>query len=277
MAQFNVYTYQFAPDFKQLSLFEENNMTPEQAMTQKNKIFADIVNSLETISYRNKQHKVFFVLKNNDFFIFRINNSRKITIEKGFQKRTDVDEPSCYVIIHNGNNVQRIAIESDINAFQDTDTITHIIEKAVKNRLEQFGLKISIKKEYYKKEFWDIVRANPHQISKVTFVFDYPNLPRVRELIGDALKSTSKNTRSTKTTLSLEAEKEDSLYLDEQDKEIENLVKGSSNSGSQISLKIKGFKKTKYIGETTKSVELNELEINGDPQKVKEIIEALNE
>ena len=217
MAQFNVYTYQFVPDFKQLSLFDENNMTPEEAMEQKNKIFANIITSLETISYRNKQHKLHFILKNNDFFVFRINNFREITIEKGFQKHTDVDEPSCYVIIHNGENVQRIAIEADVNAFNDTDTIARIIEKAVKNRLEKYGLKLYIKKEYYKKEFWDVVKTYPCRISKVTFVFDYPNLPRVRELIGEALKDTSKKTRSTKTTLSLEADKEDSLSLDEQD------------------------------------------------------------
>lgn len=276
MALFNIYTYQFKPIFDHPTLFDDVDWSPDKAMEQKNIFFAAALKEVSFV-YRNKKHNIRFIISNKNFFIFRIDNARKIRIEKDFKVSEDTDQPSTLVIIDNDKNVQRIAIEENLNTFAHTDTVAHIIEESVKYSLKEHFLEISIRREYSRNEFWDLVRLYENNISTVTFKFDYPNLPRVRALIPEMLKDASKKTRSTKTSLKFEADKGQSLHLNRDDYYISGLADGASDCGSKIKIGIKGFKKQVETGFTNKQVEFDELNIEGNIDNIRSVLKNINE
>lgn len=275
MALFNIYTYQFKPIFRDRLLFDDPDINAEKAMNKKNEVFADALKNITFIKYRNKIHNLQFIINTETFFVFRIDNARKIKIEKKFKVREDIDEPSSMVIIYNDKNVQRIAIEDNINTFADTDTIARIIREGVEDILNENFLEITIRKEYSRNEFWDLVNLYRDSITKVTFFFDYPNLPRVRSLVPDVLKNISKKTHSTRTKLTLETNEQ--LILDESDGNIKDLVNGASDCGSKISIGIKGLRKVITTGHSSKTINLNELNIQGNIDEIKNILQEINE
>lgn len=271
---FNIYTYQFKPIYQQRTLFCDPELDAQEAMEKKNIIFAEALKNAIFV-YRNKKHNVQFVVNTSDFFIFRISNPRKIKIEKSFKVIEETNEPSAYVIISNDKEVQRMAIQQDPLAFSDTNVIASIIANSTRQELQDSFLQISIRREYSRSEFWDIVKANSDQITSVQFQFDYPNLPRVRSLIPEMLKDTSTRTRSSTTTLGFEAEKDKTLYIDENDTDIQELNNGAADCGAQVAIGLKGLKKKLRTGHTTKEIELDELQIIGNPEDIKDILKNI--
>lgn len=271
---FNIYTYQFKPIYQERTLFCDPDLEAKKAMEKKNIIFAEALKDV-IFAYRNKKHNVHFIVKTNDFFIFQISNPRKIIIEKSFQVSEELNEPSAYVIIHNDREVQRMAIQQDLLAFSDTNVVASIITNSVRQVLQDAFLQISIRREYSRSEFWDIVNANSDQITSIKFKFDYPNLPRVRSLIPEMLKNASARTRSSTTTLEFEAEKDRTLYIDENDKDIQELNNGAADCGSEVAIGLKGFRRKIRTGHTTKEIELDELQIIGNPNDIKDILKSI--
>lgn len=271
---FNIYTYQFTPIYQQRTLFCDPDLVAQEAMEKKNIIFAEALKDA-IFAYRNKRHNVHFIVKTNDFFIFQISNPRKIIIEKSFQVSEELNEPSAYVIIHNDKEVQRIAIQQDLLAFSDTNVVASIITNSVWQVLQDAFLQIKIRREYSRSEFWDIVKANSDQITSIQFQFDYPNLPRVRSLIPEMLKEASARTRSNTTKLGFEAEKDKTLYIDENDTDIQELNNGAADCGTKVAIGVKGLKKKIKTGHTIKEIELDELQIMGSPNDIKDILKNI--
>lgn len=272
---FNIYTYQFKPIYQQRTLFCSNpDLAAQEAMKKKNLIFAEALKKA-TFVYRKKRHNIQFLVSTGDFFIFRISNPRKIKIEKSFTVIEDTNEPSVYVVISNDKEVQRIAIQQDLLAFSNTDVIASIIANSIRQVLQDAFLQISIRREYSRSEFWDIIKANRGQVTSIRFQFDYPNLPRVRSLIPEMLKGASARTRSSTTTLGFEAEKDKTLYVDENDIDIQDLNNGAADCGAKVTIGIKGFKRKMKTGHTTKEIELDELQIIGNPTDVKDILKNI--
>lgn len=272
--QFNIYTYQFKPIYQEPTLFNNPDLDAQEAMEKKNKIFSEALKTA-TFVYRNKRHNVQFIIGTNDLFIFKISNPRKIVLERSFHVSEEVNEPSIFVIINNDCNVQRIAIQQDLSAFTDTNVVTKIISNSIFSTLQDASLQITIRREYSRSEFWDIVKEHFDTITSVTFQFDYPNLPRVRSLISEMLKDTSINTRSSKTVLAFEAEKDKTLSISESDTNIQDLNNGAADCGTQVTLGIKGFRKKIRTGHSTKEIDLSELQIMGNPEEIKDILKNI--
>lgn len=89
------------------------------------------------------------------------------------------------------------------------------------------------------------------------------------------LKDTSIKTRSNKTTLAFEAEKDKTLCIDENDIDMQELNNGAADCGAQVSIGIKGFRKKLKTGHSNKEIELSELQIIGNPEDIKEIIKNI--
>lgn len=271
---FNIYTYQFKPIYLQRSLFCDPDLNAQEAMENKNFIFAESLKNAIFV-YRNKRHNVHSIVETNDFLIFKISNPRKIKIEKSFKVIEETNEPSAYVIINNDKEVQRIAIQQDPLAFSDTNVIASIITNSTRQALQDAFLQMTIRREYSRSEFWDIVKSNPNKITSVLFQFDYPNLPRVRSVISEMLKEASTKTRSAKTILGFEAENNQTLCIDETDTDIQELNNGAADCGAKVAIGIKGLKRKMRTGHTSKEVELDELQIIGDPNAIKDILKSI--
>lgn len=275
MAAFSIYTYQFSPLPIQGELFDKSYIQKQKAvMESKNEVFKHLIQNTDFV-YRNKKHSTYcFPPKNGKLIVFRISNQKIMLLEKDFKRNLTTDEPSSLVIIYNSPLVQRIAIQQNIRAFSDTEVIVRIVQSSLKHGLAQHGLRMTIRKEYENQEFWEIVNNNANQISMIRFEFDYPNLSRVAEKVDSLLQNLSREIYSGKTRLEFNAPDNEALNLDEKVETLNALSKAASSSGNPITLRIKGYRKYVKTGNSTKTVEIDEAEI--ESQSAKDIEDIFN-
>lgn len=276
MALFRIYRYQFSPIqvFFTPTLFDTSEQMVQkmgEVMMSKTSIFAE--NFSKTIfSYRNKKYSTQMLLNQYDMIAFRIANLKTRRVERQFKFENETEEPSLVVIIDNRDGVQKIAIEDDTKTFSDADIVSTILQNSFCEQLKYHGLQMNISREYKETEFWDFVKEHSNSIKMVRFEFDYPNLP-VDSSIRNVIKNISVDTHSTKTTFELNSE--DGLELSEDNEKLNELNKVSAECGNPIVCQIKGFKKHFKTGNTTRTIQFDELNIDKDNiEMLRELLKA---
>ena len=283
MASFILYTYQCNPITKVESKFFENLPSMQERMDRKLEYIHSIITN-PNFKFKSKKDGEFNIriyYEEGGIIVLKIANNKQLSLEEDFRKQKHHYSPSCYVIIDNRTNIQRIAIEEDITAFSSTDVVRNIIEYSLRRCLREYGLNIEIKKEYEKKEFWDLIGSQTKGVSMVRFSFSYPNLPRVHQSINELINSESKVVHSKQTTLEYKSDNSEQLTLEENNPQLSGLVDASASSGHPITIKAKGIRKFIQTGNTTKRIYIEDLEANiqeGDlfQKTAEKIIECLN-
>ena len=234
MSNFILYTYQCNPITNQGdNLFEKLPSIKERMDKKLEYIHAIITdNNFKFKSNKDGEFNRKIYYDQDGIIILRIANNKNLSLEEDFKKNKHHHSPSCFVIIDNRTNFQRIAIEEDTTAFSDTDVVRNIIFHSLKRHLQKYGLGIEIKKEFQKNEFWDIVKDQTRGISLVRFCFSYPNLPRVHQSINELINSESEALNSKQTTLEYRSNESEHLELDESNKQLSGLVEASAISFS---------------------------------------------
>ena len=255
----------------------------EQRMESKQTYLQEILLNAN-FKFNSKREGVFehqLRYNSNGIIILKLANNKQLSLEENFKKKKHHYSPSCFVIIDNRQDVQHIAIEDDPTAFSTTDVVRNIMEYSLKKALKTYGLTISIKKEYQKTEFWQLLEQYPKGVSMVRFHFSYPNLPRVSESINALISNQSKITNSKSTTFELKSSDSEQLSLSNDNEELNGLVNASADSGNVITLKVKGLRRYVKTGETTKKIEIDDLEVqmqsdNLFQNRFEKIVELLN-
>ncbi len=285
MSRFILYTFQCSPIMNaNLSLFDELP-SPQDRMDKKLDYIHTIITDSNFRIKRKREgylnHKMY--LDQRGIMVLKIANSKQLRLEEDFKIEKHQNYPSCFVVFDIRDNCQRIAIEDDVSSFSNTDVVRNILEYTLKQDLKPYGLSIEIKKEYDQNEFWELVGGLEKGVSMVRFQFSYPNLPRVRQSINELLSDESKVVQSKQTTLEFRTEESEQLELHQSNEQLLGLVDASANSGHEITIKARGIKKFMRTGQTTKSIEIDNLEAvvkdsDGDMflSKVDKIIEKLN-
>ena len=256
MASFILYTYQCDPITKSENRLFEKWPSIKERMDKKLEYIHTIITDAN-FQFRSKKdgefnHKLYY--EEYGIIVLKIANNKHLNLEENFKKQQHNYSPSCFVIFDNRTNIQRIAIEEDITAFSSTDVVRNILEYSLKRCLREYGLGIEIKKEYEKKEFWDLISCQAKGVSMVRFSFSYPNLPRVHQSINDLINSESKIVHSKQTTLEYKSDNSEQLALEESNLQLSGLVDASANSGHPITIKAKGIRKFIQTGNTTKRI-----------------------
>ncbi len=285
MARFILYTFQCSPiKSANFSLFEERP-SPQERMEKKLDYIHEIITNqnfkFKRKSEGNFNHKMY--IDDQGIMVLKVANSKQLDLEEDFKIEKHHYSPSCFVIIDNRKDCQRIAIEEDPSSFSDTDVVRNIIEYSLKLYLRHYGLTIEIKKEYDQNEFWTLVGAQVKGVSMVRFTFSYPNLPRVHKSISELISNESATVNSKRTTFEYRTSESEQLELKESNEQLSGLVDASANSGHEIIIKARGIRKFIKTGRTTKSIEIDDFEAicddnNGDLflSKIDKIIEKLN-
>ncbi|HIT38934.1 MULTISPECIES: hypothetical protein [Bacteroidales] len=283
MASYILYTYQFAPIINDGANLFQPMPEVEQRMESKQTYLQEILLNAN-FKFNSKREGVFehqLRYNSNGIIILKLANNKQLSLEENFKKKKHHYSPSCFVIIDNRQDVQHIAIEDDPTAFSTTDVVRNIMEYSLKKALKTYGLTISIKKEYQKTEFWQLLEQYPKGVSMVRFHFSYPNLPRVSESINALISNQSKITNSKSTTFELKSSDSEQLSLSNDNEELNGLVNASADSGNVITLKVKGLRRYVKTGETTKKIEIDDLEVqmqsdNLFQNRFEKIVELLN-
>lgn len=269
MSRYILYTYQFSPISKpsnSLSLIRDKEplISLAELMQKKQCIFEDLL--CESMKFKNKNNSIDynckFLYKQDHIIVFRLANNKRQRTEENFHVSKHIHHPSCLIIIDNRHDIQHIAIEQDINAFENVQIVANILTTTFNRYLKSHHLRIEIKKDYQESEFWELIKKYPKGIQMVRFKFSYPNLPRVTECIDEMIKEASKVTNSQETTFEFKSASDDLLTISKENLKIVNLVNASANSGNKITLKAKGYKRQINTGGTFKSFELDDFELN---------------
>lgn len=284
MASYILYTYQFAPlSNESKNLFESLPTTIERMEKKQDylqSILSDKLFKFKSVRDGIFEHQIRY--ESNGIVILKLANNKHLSLEENFKKKKNNYSPSCFIIIDNRKDIQHIAIEDDVTAFSSTDVVKNILEHSLRKALKAYGLTLSIKKEYQETEFWQLIDQYPKGASMVRFHFSYPNLPRVCDSINELISNQSKLTNSKETTFELKSSNTEQLYLSNENEQLNGLIDASAKSGNIITLKIKNIRKHIRTGKTTKSIEIEDLELqmqNDDLFKTipEKLIELLNQ
>lgn len=265
MAKYILYRYQFSPIQSSVqSMFpgEADKVSDDELMQKKQTLFASLFDKDAELKFKrgNKlfNHKMLF--SQGGFFVFKIANDKSVSLEENFTKCKHEYSPSCNVIIDNRKNIQFIAIEEKKNVFKSTDVVSSILQDSFSKYLQSYRLAIDIRHIYDETDFWTIVEDNRNSIEKVRFRFSYPNLPALNKNVKEAIAEVSKSTKSGKSELTLESQKGCSLNVSKDDVNISSLVQMSADGGEEINIKIKKLAAWQKVGDSSKSIEIEDLE-----------------
>lgn len=262
MSTFVVYSYQFSPAFNSLtpSLFAEDIIDSNEVWLNKQGHFGNIFKRQLTYTYRGAKFDSELLYNENEIIVFRLANNKHIVQEAGFVPKKLEHKPSCLVLIDNRHDVQNIYIERNEYSFSEPDVVCNILTKTYNTCLQKLGLVITIQKRFKVSEFWSIVDSAENGINMVRFSVQYPNLPAVQAKINDMLSETSKEVHSKETKIEFNAGEGEKLNLSKDSERIQDLVKASAETGNDITIRINGLRKYKKVGDTTETVEIDNLE-----------------
>ena len=238
-------------------------MSDEDLMQSKQTLFASLFDEDVELKFKkgNKlyNHKMLFC--QGGFFVFKIANDKSVNLEENFTKCKHEYSPSCNVIIDNRKDVQIIAVEEKKNVFKSTDVVSSILQDTFSKYLQSYRLSIDIRRIYDETDFWTIVAGNRDSIEKVRFRFSYPNLPALNKNVKEAIAEVAKSTASGNTEFTLEAQKGYSLNVSKKDSNLSSLVQMSADGGEEIKIKIKKLAAWQKVGDSSKSIEIEDLDV----------------
>lgn len=276
---FQIYRYHLLPidkSDKQLEAFPRKTYTYEELKENKNKFFAQLLEKL--VDNRSNTNPLKLEHSDRNYYLFKIAQKKKTTITQNFQNTNIPNEPYCYVIFNNDENIQKIAISDNIDAFSRPETVKNILKKVFKRDLEEYGLNIEIEQLFDSIDFWEHVRKYNDQITMVNFKFIKPNLANISKSLPEDFKEFANNVNSHESHIVIKAPEKGTLEnIAKNNPIINGLVEYSANGAGSIRLKVKSIRKQLNTKEKPLIIEVRELDIEGTPDQViklyKEIVE----
>lgn len=181
------------------------------------------------------------------------------------------------MIIDNRKDVQIIAVEEKKNVFKSTDVVSSILQDTFSKYLQSYRLSIAVRRIYDETDFWTIVADNRDSIEKVRFRFSYPNLPTLNKNVKEAIAEVAKSTASGNSEFMLEAQKGYSLNVSEEDSNLSSLVQMSADGGEEIKIKIKKLAAWQKVGDSSKSIEIEDLDATLSNELFEKALDKLSE
>lgn len=265
-SKFDIYRYQLLPfqDVVQVSLFGADPIDTEELKANKNEIFASIFDERLKIRYSRNEitHKI--VAMADPYIVLQIAVRKNIRFNpKPFEPKGDDNWQDLFVIINNDPEVQKIAIQRKAQAFQHTSTVQSILQKSFGKILASHNLSIYIEPTYNEGLFWDLVEKHRGKIYKLGFEIISPNIGNLRKPLKLNIAEIKANSNAHKTKIEFEAPENSSLEIKKEDELISQINEYSAEGGGDSYMKIRGFKGTISTGKTTRTVEIDTMEIRG--------------
>lgn len=189
--------------------------------------------------------------KHDDIIFLTLCAHKNFSFWQGYEKKRDVNEPFCNIIIDNRPDIAQLAIEKN-GAFgtNGPERVVGIITEYVNKALAPFGYEILITRKLRTVEVWDMVyeRANVGDPVK-SVKFDFHD-PRKYEAIDatdrqmqqmNMLLTLARSMGAVNSMYQMNAAKNGTLTLDKQQKDLAGMVSLCTNNGWDIEIKFKNF------------------------------------
>lgn len=275
LTTFKIYRYQLLPiDRHTDDLY--GGLTNEQLIEQKNAIFAKTIPFIQSHRHRGSDLSFRLAATANDAFILSIASRRALIRETpDFRVEQIENWPHVTAIILNRSEEQYILVQERSAAFASTDTVVKLIQGATKASLTRAGLRLHPERTFRKSYFWELVQEFHNKITWVEFEFVTPNMANISNTLSSTLKTLAKDTNSSQSNLQLRSDPASSLDLDKTDETVQGLVEYTSEGGGDISLKVKGLRKRIHTSSSVREIQLDDLQLSGQPDQVAEVLRSL--
>ena len=258
---FEVFRYQLVVDKTlQMNMFKQYQ-TAEEIRADKNNILHEILNA-DNFSFVSGKSEITskLLFQKDTMYYYKIAVKRKAKVyKKDFTEATIENYPNIIVAINNRPDVQKIAIQDNIKAFNDCKTVSHIIQDTLDVKLKQYNLSMFTEPIFDKKEFWNLVRKYPKQIKQLTFNLVSPNMANISKNLDINLKQLYEDTNTHKTKVELNADEGSYLDIKDSSKFINSLVDYSADGGGNIHMRVNGIRKKLHTAESPTEFSVDEM------------------
>ncbi|AEF80965.1 hypothetical protein [Leadbettera azotonutricia] len=273
--KFIIFRYQILPiDRKFQGFLFENINSIDELIAKKNDIFQEYLKTFGNLTKEKSQIIVQHMNEEKDSLLFKFAVNRSMIREtKIFTEEELENWPSFLVYFWNDPKKQYLIIQERKKAFQHIDTITSYIENYLSDKLKEYGLTIHFEPLFNIEDFWHIISEHYNNIKEIQFELITPNMANISHNLSTDLKNLAYSTNTTRSQLTIASDVGSSLKIENDNSQINNLVKYSSEGGGNITIRVKGLKSKIQTSKTKKTIEINEMEIIGkDPGEIIQIL-----
>ncbi|RYG08331.1 MAG: hypothetical protein EOO07_25810 [Chitinophagaceae bacterium] len=258
---FEVFRYQLVIDQAfQSDAFQHQYHNADELKHAKNKIFQSII-SENNFSFNSPKSEITsqLVHQSGDMFYFKVNvrRDRKIP-KKDFTEALIDTYPSMLVVVNNHPDVQKIAVQSNLDAFKKTNIVANFIQETVQKHIKSYNIAFAVEPTFEAQQFWNLVRQYPKRVTQVTFSLISPNNPSLTKDLQLDLKTLHGDTNTQKTTLELNAEKDSYLVLNEESELVNSIVDYAAKGGGDIKMKVAGVSRKFHTAQSVKDFNMEE-------------------
>lgn len=277
-AHFKLYRYQLLPQdrFFQADLLGYKSM--EEVLAQKNIIFAEALRQVTNFRSSNTYFATELLWHRDDFYLYRVAADRSLTREtRDFKKETLDNWPSVLVAVWNAPDKQLIAVQRRTNAFQHSEVVVNAILDTIAPRLRGVQLTAVWEPLFDRQEFWQLVNHYSNKLAEIEFELVTPNMANISKVLPENLREFAKNTNAIKSKIAIESDPTSSLKIEKTNATLNGLVDYASEGGGNIKVRVSGLRKKLETSRTVKEVEVDELDLEGEPDKIAQVLRKLLE
>ena len=270
MAVYDLYRYQLlpAPEF-QSDLFEGRPLISEELRAQKNGLFFTSLNEISDFSHRGFETTKKILLESDTIVIFKIGIQKTVDRDtKELTKEKVESWPNVTVIVDNSPDVQAIAVSRNPRAFSSSRVLIEHLSRVIGSRLKAKGLTIEIREQFNSADFWTVVNENKRKVQRIRFEMVSPNMANISGALEVDLRSLNRDTHSQRVDIELNAPPGSALAIETSNPLINGCLDYASRGGGDIAIKIQGWRKEIRTSTSVKTIEIESLEIQGEPKKV---------
>ncbi|MFJ4543000.1 hypothetical protein ACIP1X_05270 [Pseudomonas sp. NPDC088885] len=274
--RFNLFRYQLLPRDRYFQGDLYGPKSVDDLIEQKNRIFADALRLPTAFKSERAEINVQKLYEDKDFFLFRVAVNRSVNLEtKDFSVKSVDNWPKILVAIWNDPEIQLIAVQHRLQAFQHSRAVAKLIMKSIEEPLARHQLISSVEPLIEKRVFWDLVEKHRGKIKKVEFELVTPNMASISKALPEDLRSFAKKTNAVKSTLAIEADPGASLVLDKADPTVDGLASYTSDGGGSVSITLSGVKKKINTANEVKEIEIGDAKLDGSAEDIANILKEL--
>ena len=256
---FEVFRYQLVVDKTlPINMFQKYE-TAAQVRADKNKIFQEVI-SKKDFHFKNNGSELTskFLYSDGTMSYFQLGVKRSTTLySKDLSPHSEDNYPNIMIAFNNDPLVQKIAIQTNSGAFKESTIVSNIIQETLEAELKDYNLSFYAEPIYDIKEFWNLVKKFPKQITQLTFDLISPNMANLTKNLEINLKQLYEDTNTHKTKVELSAEKESHLEINASSKFVNSLVQYSADGGGNIFMKVIGKRKLLHIAKSPEEFDID--------------------
>ncbi len=245
----------------------------EEAVSRKNEFLALSLSELPEMSHQGHTIAKRVIDSSNEFSVLLLGIQKDIErVTRELTPERLESYPTVILALNNQPDVQIIGISRNTKAFSSTAVVTRVLERALNKLLQNFALAVHFEALFDESEFWDLIQEHRTKVQSVRFELITPNMANISDTLEVDLVALNKASNSHQTDLELNSPPEGALEIDRENSTIVSLVNYASKGGGDISLKIRGLKKRVRTSQSTKTTEVEELNLEGDPNLIRDIL-----